>query len=294
MNKKNISIIVAVIIVIGFLVFRPSSNSADLNAVEKDRFNVTVEPVKKRDLKEELLLSGSVKALEEATLFPRVEGKLLKNVLKEGDAVKKGETVSLVERDEVGAVYQPSPVPSTINGVVGRVYLDPGANVKKDTPIAFIVNQSKVRIVLQVPERYAGRIYKGAQASFTVEALAGQRFDAVVNVISPVVDNISRSVLVELLADNSKGLLRSGMFAKAGIALEQKKNALSVANTSIYTDDSGKTFVLVPSNGTAARRDVETGFKSGDYTEIVKGLNDGDAVINFAFGLKDGSKISVK
>ncbi|MGB2578499.1 multidrug efflux pump subunit AcrA (membrane-fusion protein) [Elusimicrobium simillimum] len=290
---KKILIIGSIIVVAGIIFFATRNSSKEVSSVEKDRFTVVLEQVQKRNLKNELLISGSIKALEEATLFPRVEGKLLRNVLKEGSAVKRGETVSLIERDEVGAVYEAAAVPSTITGVVGRVYLDSGANVTRNTAIAFIVNQTKVRVLLDIPERYIGKIYKGQSASFTVESLENERFEGKINIISPVVDTASRSVLVELLADNPKGMLKSGMFAKVDIVLDEKKDALSIQKSSVYTDDSGKTYVFVPVNDFAMRKDVETGFQNGEYLEIKKGIKEGDDIITFVFGIKDGSKITV-
>src|SRR3989339_557717 len=55
------------------------------NNLEKDRFLVKTEKAQVRNLEEYILLTGSVKALDEATLYPRISGKLLKNLLKESD-----------------------------------------------------------------------------------------------------------------------------------------------------------------------------------------------------------------
>ncbi|MDP2865122.1 MAG: biotin/lipoyl-containing protein [Elusimicrobiota bacterium] len=123
------------------------------NKLEKDRFLVRTEKAQIRNLEEYILLTGSVKAMDEATLYPRIAGKLLRNVLKEGDPVKKDETVALIERDEVGTVYEPAPVPSTLTGVIGRVYQDTGASVNPQTPIALVVNQGMVRVAVDVPEK---------------------------------------------------------------------------------------------------------------------------------------------
>ena len=139
-----------------------------LNNLEKDRFLVKTEKAVTRNLEEYILLTGSVKALDEATLYPRTSGKLLRNLLKEGDPVKKDETVALVERDEPGVVYEPAPVPSTLSGVIGRVYQDVGANVTPATPIAMVVNQSQVRVAVDVPEKYVGKVFReGIWASVT-------------------------------------------------------------------------------------------------------------------------------
>ncbi|WP_428040910.1 efflux RND transporter periplasmic adaptor subunit [Candidatus Avelusimicrobium fimicolum] len=289
--------VVALAFILALVVIFKPKTSGPLDGVAKDVFLVKQETVQKRTLKHELLMSGSIKALEEATLFPRVNGKLLKNVLREGDAVKKNQTVSLIERDEVGAVYEPVVVPSTITGVVGRVYLDPGANVTVSTPVALVVNQEKVRVAVDIPERYIGEIYKGQPATLRVDALPGKEFEAKLTIISPVVDSTSRAVAVEFYADNTKGLLKSGMFAKVDITLSEKTNAVSVSKQSVYTDEeTNETYVFVPSadGKTAVRRNVKTGFINSNHLEVSEGLSAGEQVLTFTYGLKDGSKIELE
>ncbi|WP_428077175.1 efflux RND transporter periplasmic adaptor subunit [Candidatus Avelusimicrobium fimicolum] len=301
MKKRTKRRIIWGVVVLAFIlalvvIFKPKT-SGPLDGVAKDVFLVKQEMVQKRTLKHELLMSGSIKALEEATLFPRVNGKLLKNVLREGDSVKKNQTVSLIERDEVGAVYEPVVVPSTITGVVGRVYLDPGANVTVSTPVALVVNQEKVRVAVDIPERYIGEIYKGQPATLRVDALPGKEFEAKLTIISPVVDSTSRAVAVEFYANNTKGLLKSGMFAKVDITLSEKTNAVSVSKQSVYTDEeTNETYVFVPSadGKTAVRRNVKTGFINSNHLEVSEGLSAGEQVLTFTYGLKDGSKIELE
>ena len=289
--------VVALAFILALVVIFKPKTSGPLDGVAKDVFLVKQETVQKRTLKHELLMSGSIKALEEATLFPRVNGKLLKNVLREGDAVKKNQTVSLIERDEVGAVYEPVVEPSNITGVVGRVYLDPGANVTVSTPVALVVNQEKVRVAVDIPERYIGEIYKGQPATLRVDALPGKEFEAKLTIISPVVDSTSRAVAVEFYANNTKGLLKSGMFAKVDITLSEKTNAVSVSKQSVYTDEeTNETYVFVPSadGKTAVRRNVKTGFINSNHLEVSEGLSAGEQVLTFTYGLKDGSKIELE
>lgn len=281
------------VLMAAYVFLKPKAGSP-LDGVALDVFAVRPETVQKRDLKHQLLMSGSIKAWEEATLYPRVEGKLLKNLLREGDAVKKNQTVSLIERDEVGAVYEPVVVPSTLTGVIGRVYLDPGANVTISTPVALVVNQERVRVAVDIPERYIGEIYKGQPATLRIDALPGKEFNARLQIISPVVDANSRAVAVEFWADNPKGLLKSGMFAKVDITLSEKKDAVSIAKKSLYRQE-GETFVFVPSadGKTAQKKPVTVGFENTDYLEIADGLKEGDVILEFAYGLQDGSKIDL-
>ncbi len=302
MKKKtikhlNYALIALVVLIVAGLFLRQDPSKKAFSAVPMDVFVVQNEIVQNRDLQQRLLMSGSIKALEEAVLYPRVSGKLLRNVLREGDSVKRNQTVSLIERDEVGAIYEPVVVPSTINGVVGRTYLDPGENVTTGTPVALVVNQKSVRITADIPERYIGQIYKGQTAQLYVDALPGKEFKAKLNLISPVVDSMSRSVAVEFAANNPENLLKSGMFAKLDIILAESKNTPSVSKKSVYTDsETGARYVFLPSadGKTARRQDVTVGFENNDYAEITQGLATGEEILAFAYGLRDGSKIEIK
>lgn len=295
-SKKIKYSIVIIALVFALVVFLKKSPASLLDAVARDVFVVQTENVQKRDLRHQLLMSGSIKALEEATLYPRVEGKLLKNLLREGDPVKKGQTVSLIERDEVGAVYEPVVVPSTITGVIGRAYLDPGENVTRQTPVALVVNQNTVRIAVDIPERYVGEIYKGQPAILMVDALPNKEFNARLTLISPVVDSFTRSVAVEFSADNKDGLLKSGMFAKVDITLSEKKDAVSISKNSLYRDEkTNEAYVFKPSadHKQAVKQTVKVGFENNDHLEIASGLLPNDEILGFAYGLKDGSKIEI-
>lgn len=294
-NYIILAVIIVVIIALVYNFAFKKDPAQILNQVNTDVFTVSIERPQNRDLKHQLLTSGSLKALEEAVIYPRVNGKLLKNILREGDKVKKGQTISLIERDEVGAKYEPVVVPSTINGVVGRIYLDPGANVITSTPIALVVNQDTIRIAVDIPERYIGEISKGQTAWLTVEALPDQKFEAVLDLISPVVDSLSRSVAVEFKANNKDGKLMSGMFAKLDISLAEQKNALSLSKKNILENADGSYYVLVPSQDgkTAEKKNIQVGFKNNDHWQV-SGIAENQPVLNFVFGLKEGSPIEVK
>jgi len=266
-----------------------------LNALEKDRFLVKTEKAQTRNLEEYILLSGSVKAMDEATLYPRTSGKLLRNVLKEGDQVARDQAVALIERDEPGVVYEPAPVPSTLKGVIGRVYQDTGANVTPQTPIALVVNQDQVRVAVDVPEQYVGKVFQDQRAVIKVDAFPDHRFNGKVYRVSPVVDSRSRNSMVEVLVDNADGRLKSGMFAEARLIVASRGAALSVPAGAVVAVDGGD-FVFVPANGgaLASRVPVRTGIKTSEFVQI-SGVKEGAEVITFGlYGLKDGSKIKVQ
>ncbi|MFA6029642.1 MAG: efflux RND transporter periplasmic adaptor subunit [Elusimicrobiota bacterium] len=268
-------------------------------AVERlDTFPVKTVAVEKRDVEETVVLVGSVKAKDEATLFSRVPGKLLRNALQEGASVKKGEAVSFVERDEVGVRFEPAPVPSTLDGVVARVYLDQGQNVTLGTPVALVVDASALYARADVPERYAGRVRVGQAVRLKTDAWPDRVFRGTVSRVSPVVDPVSRSALIETRLDAGSGL-RSGMFGELTLVLGSSGKAVAVPTVAL-TDggavdarESGWA-VFVCKDGKVRKREVELGLRNDEFTEIRKGVEPGEQVVTFGlYGLKDGSPVEV-
>ena len=112
--------------------------------------------------------------------------------------------------------------------------------------------------------------------------------------MSPVVDTRTRSAVVELLASNSDGRLKSGMFSEIRLVVGAKAGAVAAPSAAVL-NENGRSYVFVPVNGTAVRRDVKTGIGNDDFIQIVSGLKAGDELITFGlYGLKDGSKIKVQ
>ena len=261
-------------------------------AARVETFPVRVETAARRTVAETLPLVASLKARNEATLFSRVPGKLKENLVKEGDPVRRDQAVALVERDEVGVRFEPAPVPSTLNGVVGRVFLDRGADVTLTTPIALVADLSGVVARADVPERYAGRVRAGQDVRVKIEAYPDRTFRGTVSRVSPVVDPQTRSAYVEASLDDSSGQLRSGMFANVEIVLAAKSGVVAVPRDAVA--DVGGEAVFVVKDGKAVRRAVQAGLRTGELVEIKSGVEPGEQVVTFGlFGLKDGSPVEI-
>jgi multidrug efflux pump subunit AcrA (membrane-fusion protein) len=261
-------------------------------AAKLDAFPVRVAAVRRADVEDVLTVVGSLKARDEATLFSRIDGKLVENLVHEGEAIKKGQPVALVQKDEVGVKYEPAPVPSTLDGIVGRVYLDRGADVALNTPVALVVDSSAVRARADVPERYAGRVVLGQEVRVEVEAYPGKVFRGRVTKESPVVDTETRAAPIEVNLENGDGRLRSGMFAKMTVVVARREGAVSVPKEAIAEGPVPAVFVI--QNGKASRRELKLGLVNDTEAEVLSGLRPGENVAVFGlYGLKDGSPVEV-
>ncbi|MEW6075022.1 MAG: efflux RND transporter periplasmic adaptor subunit, partial [Candidatus Omnitrophota bacterium] len=159
---------------------------------------VKIMKVSLKDLAETLDYVGSVKAQDEAVVYPKVSGKIAEKVKTDGAQVVKGEPIAFIDRDEVGLKFERSPVESPLAGTVGRVYVDIGANVAPQTPVALVVDMNTVKIDLDIPERYISQLSLGQQAHTSFDAYAGKEFIGTVTQISPVLDSDTRSAPIEI------------------------------------------------------------------------------------------------
>ena len=261
-------------------------------APKLEAFPVRVSVARRQTLEDVLTVVGSLKAKDEATLYSRVPGKLVENLVGEGDRVRKGQAVALVQRDEVGVRYEPAPVPSTLDGAVGRVYLDRGAEVALNTPVALVVDDSQMVARAAGPERYAGRIGVGQEVRVEVDARPGHFFRGKVSRVSPVVDPATRSALIEARLVTPPPLLKSGMFAKLTVVTESHSAAIAVPVEALV--DGGGAVVFVVKDGKAHKRPVVLGVRTEALAEVKSGLAEGEQVVTFGlYGLDEGSPVEV-
>lgn len=255
---------------------------------------VKVLKVKAQDLAEALEYVGNIKAQDEAVVYPKVSGKISEKVKVDGSPISKGETIAYIDRDEVGLKFEKAPVQSPLSGIVGRTYVDIGQNVAQQTPIALVINMDKVKIALDIPEKYLPRVSLGKQARISVDAYPEEEFSGEVTKISPVVDLTTRSAPVEITLDNPQHRLKSGMFAKVRLILEEHKNVPVILKEAVIGKELDL-YVYVVENNKAILKKVTLGLRQGPYFEVRQGLEAGDLVVIMGQQrLRDGALVSAE
>jgi len=248
---------------------------------------VKVAMVELRDIYRTLEYVGSVKAEEQAVVYPKVSGKIIKKVKEDGSVVEKGEALFYIDRDEGGLKFEKAPVESPLGGVVGRIYVDIGVNVTPKTPVALIVCMDKVKIDLDIPEKYLPQVLPGQNADIIVDAY-NEKFKGVVTKISPVVDMDTRTAPVEITIDNKAHMLKSGMFAKVSLIIGESKSVPVVLKESIMGKAPGA-YVYVIENNKAILKNIKLGIRQDGYFEVTDGIKKGDGVVIMGQQrLKDG------
>lgn len=254
---------------------------------------VKVRMTELKDIYRTLEYVGSIKAEEEAVVYPKVSGKIIEKVKKDGSIVEKGDTLFYIDRDETGLKFEKAPVESPLDGVVGRIYVDIGANVTPQTPVALIVYMDKVKIGLDIPEKYTSQVLIGQNADITVDAY-NEKFKGVVTKISPVLDMDTRTAPVEIAVKNKAHLLKSGMFARVSLIIDESK-AVPIVLKEAIMGKAPDAYVYVIEGNKAVLRNVKLGIKQDGYFEVKDGIKEGDSVVVMGQQrLKDGAIVKME
>ena len=239
---------------------------------------VKVVKLERKDLSKTLEYAGNIRAKEEVAVYPKVTGKISEKLKAEGDKIDKDEVIAYIDRDEVGLTFNKAPIQSPLAGLIGRVYVDIGSQVNLQTPVAMVVNMESVKIDLDIPEKYIPKVYLGQEAKITVDAYPNQVFIGKVTQISPVVNPENRAAPIEIMIENREHFLKSGMFAKVSLAIEERPKALVILKEAINGKDPD-TYVYVIENNKAILKKVSLGIHQGSDYEATDGLKEGDWVV---------------
>lgn len=285
----------------GFIVFKVWKRAEEVKKINAEKGKAKAEriiPVEavlplKKDVEDILYLTGDIKGLNVANVFPKVPGKVMKKIKEVGDQVKKGETIALIDRDEPALKYAPSEATSPLDGVLTKYYTDLGQNVTDATPICEIAELSPVKVVVNVTERDLPRVKFGQDVRFINDAYPEKVFSGKVSKISESLNLDTRSSDVEIYADNPGNLLKPGMFARVSIIIGIHNKALVIPKSALAQSDE-ESFVYLVRNNKAVRQKIKPGLVLETEFEVLEGIGEGDSVISVGWNnVVDGTKVEV-
>lgn len=151
----------------------------------------------------------------------------------------------------------------------GRVYnisIEPGEIVTPNTPIAIIGDVNEFILELLVDEYDISKIGAGQKVFVSMDTYKGMVFEAIVTRIQPIMNERTRSFIVEAAFTSRPQHLYPNLTVEANILLNWKENALTIPRAYL-SDDS----TVIMKNGES--RKVVTGLKDYERVEILSGLD---------------------
>jgi multidrug efflux pump subunit AcrA (membrane-fusion protein) len=255
---------------------------------------VRVTEVAAGTIEKSVMINGDVLARNQVSIFPAVGGKLTTVSLGAGDRVWTGDVVALVDPSRPGEVYSHSPVISTISGTILQAPFAVGDTVTTQSAVYVVGDLNTLRLETFVPERFVAAVSPGLRAEVWFEAIPGEKFNAQIVEINPVLDPASRTLRVRLDFTTRDSRIKAGMFATISLVTSRKVNVPIIPRTSVINTYGSWIVFVVDEKNTVYKRQIEIGLDNEDTLEIINGLNIGDRIVsqgqNF---LSDGDAVRI-
>ena len=176
--------------------------------------------------------------------------------------------------------------------VASGAYVGPGQGSAE--PLFVLQQQNKLRLIVSVPEAYAGLLKAKNDVHFTIKSLPDQQFTAKITRLAGALDSRLRAERIEMDVINNDKKLLAGAYAEVSLPLPSSDSSFVVLKTAVVTSTE-KTFVIRVADGKAAWVDVKKGREAEGKVEVYSdSLRAGDALIKVATDeIRNGSEVRV-
>ena len=205
------------------------------------------------------------------------------------EAVKQMET-------EVNEMLKYTAIKAPYNGIIARKYMNEGDLASPGMPLVAMEKSGEYKVMARIPETEIFKIKKNDPVKVKISALN--------EVISGLITEVNPSALYTGNQFEAKVVLQP--------KTEQKEKIFSGMYANVILEKGGMPSIMIPSSvlvkkgqltgvytvsqmGTAMLRWVRTGKTTGDMTEILSGLSDGERyIVSYQGKIWDGARLSIK
>ncbi len=143
-----------------------------------------------------------------------------------------------------------------------------------------VADMHKLRVYVQVPQTYSDQVANGMTAQLHFPEKPGRSYPATVVGTSQSISEASRSLLVQLEADNADGKLTSGSYADVHFNLPSTPGVLQLPVTALLFRQHGMKVATLGEDGKVTLKNIQIGRDMGTRVEVVAGLDASDRVID--------------
>ena len=187
-------------------------------------------------------------------------------------------------------------------GNITARWVDPGAfipdatggSVAKSTAIVTLMDFTRIRIDVAVPEVDVPFVNKEVPVTVTAEAMPGKTFHGTVTRYEYALNQATKTMITEIEIPNPNKELRPGMYVTVKLDLERKTDALLAPIAAVISEKS-RNFMFIIEDGKARLTPVKIGLNDGTNVEILAGMNPDELIIlPGKQPPKDGQPVTVK
>ncbi len=198
--------------------------------------------------------------------------------VKDFDDIQMRKEMADVAREQAHVALQQCEVRTPINGVVADRFVERGEYANEGEAVFIVVDVSKVKVIIDIPEKDIFSVERGVEIEFTAEAVGDDVFVGAVSFVSPLASRENNSFRTEILVDNSDLFLKPGMIASVKVVRGTKNNAIVVPLSAVIPK-KGEHVVFIAEDDRAVRRTAKIDAIVGDEVILSSGIFVGEKVI---------------
>ena len=170
-------------------------------------------------------------------------------------------------------------VTAPTDGVVIELNTREGQQVMPGTPLMRIADLSQVWVTVEIPEVQGGWIAQGRSAEARLSAVPGKVFEGTIEYVYPRLDVQTRTLQARIAFDNQDLALKPGMFANVTLFGGPRQNTLLVPTEAVIRTGERDVVILAEGEGKFRPAMVKVGDDRQGQTEILEGLEEGEAIV---------------
>lgn len=158
-------------------------------------------------------------------------------------------------------------IKAPFSGYTGRQLINVGDWVNPGTPVFEMADLSRIKVVVDLPERYFGQVAIGSSVQMIGSKKNARSFPGVVSGVAPIAALQTHTFPVIITVDNKDGRLAAGMLLRATLSLNKKFSSLAVSKDAIIRQGS-MTMIYTIRDGLAASLNVITSSSLGEMVAV--------------------------
>ena len=237
------------------------------------------ERVKKGDFLFKVYSPKLVNAQEELVTALSTGNKGLINASKERLSALGISDAQIVTLQKDKKVKQRISIYAPQDGVVSSLPVREGMFVKPAQKVMTLGDLSSVWLHAEVFERQTQWVEVDQSAEVSLSYIPGKKWEGTVEYIYPNLDPKTRTLKVRLRFDNPGEQLKPNMYANVKIYGGAKQNTIVIPLEGLIRTGRDERVSIDLGDGKFEARNVKAGIESGNYVEILDGVNEGDKIV---------------
>lgn len=190
------------------------------------------------------------------------------------------EISALIKELEVRLSY--TRIYAPIDGVVSDVTLQQGETIVAGLQVANLVtilDPTSLDMQIYVDETNIGKTAAGQKVEFYVDSFPDRIFTGRIEKVYPqpqVKDNIVYYLAIVPVSKEDARYLKPEMTTHVKVVFQEKENVLTASNAAIKFEEGRQVAYRVIGPNKVEKRELKTGLRGEDQTEILSGVEEGD------------------